>query len=132
MTKFRTVGPARTVGPSFSMAGRQRTRDQEDPDTIEIHNHIPEGDNQRDDEGEEGDEDGVVARYPSTYHVTREGDQIVVYSRAPREGNDETAAESNLSFDHARTHDHGPPRSLFALNEFYRGYYGRRKKTAAR
>ena len=130
MTKFRTVGPARTVGPSFSMAGRRRTRDQEDPDTIEIHNHIPEGDNQRDEE--EGDKDGVIARYPSTYHVRTEGKEIVVYSRLPRQGGDMSAAESNLAFDHVRTQDHQPPRTLAQLNRYFNGYYGRRKKTAAR
>jgi len=115
------------------MAGRQRTRDDEDPDTIEIHNHIPEGDNQRDDEGEEGDENGVIARYPaSSHHVRTEGDEIVVYGRPPREGSDMSAAEANLSFDHAKTHDNRPPRTLAALNEFYRRYYPRRRTTAAR
>jgi hypothetical protein len=107
----------------------KRTRD-EDPSTIEIHNHLPARDDYSvsgeniapRDEG--ADDDGVVARYPASYHAEIEDDELVIYSRAPESRTD--------LYDFKATHDHRPPRTLAEMNQFFAGYYPRRRSTAAR
>ena len=110
---------------------RSRTRD-EVPRIIEIHNHLPARDDYsvsgenispRD---EEAEEDGVVARYPGSYHAAIEGDQLVIRSKAPQQETD------IYSFDSKTTKDHRPPRTLAQMNRFLRDYYPRRRSTAAR
>jgi hypothetical protein len=70
------------------------------------------------------EEGKVVARYPKGYHVQTEGDEIVVYSKAPNTKTD--------LFDFKTTQDHRPPRTLAEMNKFFAGYYPRRRTTAAR
>lgn len=95
----------------------------EDPSTIEIHNHLPA----RDDYSLSGeaDEDGVVARYPASYHAAIEDDELVIYSEAPKQ-------KTKTDLYDFKTQDRGPPRTLAQMNRFLRDYYPRRRSTAAR
>jgi|SRR5579862_3874445 len=120
--------------------GKQtKTHDQEkDPDTIEVHNYLPQdyevsgeniaprGERGRDDEEEE---DGVVARYPASYHAAIEGDQLIIRSKAPQQQQE----SDRFTFDRStRDRRDGPPRTLAQMNQFFRDYYPRRRSTAAR
>jgi hypothetical protein len=144
-----------TFGPVMDSLSRFRD-DEEEPGTepeIEIHNHIPEFGREPDygalsseqmdrrhrdlhdrrprDE-EPDDEDGeVVARFPASYHVQTEGDEIVVYSRPPRSQRTDLF-DFKIEDRKRRTGDQRPPRTLVELNRFFASYYPRKKTTAAR
>jgi hypothetical protein len=111
--------------------GNKRTRDQSDPDdTIEIHNHVPGGEDyavngENITAGDEAEENGVVARYPATYHAATEGNELVIYSKAPQQKTD------IYNFDRA-AQDSQPPQTLRQMNAYLRDYYPRKRTTAAR
>jgi hypothetical protein len=141
--RTRFLGKHKTFdAPPLEWAGEHRMRDDEDPDgdVIEIHNHLPSDleehevigredivpdrcnlARRRGDEEEPDDEDGdVVARYPASYHVATEGDEIVVYSCAPQHKTD----RSDMNTDR-RTRDGRPPQTVAELNALHLRHYGR-------
>lgn len=136
MTRSRTRvrGGFLTTGPTMAMDSRSRFRDDEEPDTIEVHNYLDDPDytvageniaphdRQRDDEEPEEEEDGeVVARYPASYHVATEDDEIVVYSRAPQHKTD----RFDMDTDARKTRDGRPPQTVAELNALHLRHYGR-------
>jgi len=101
--------------------GLRVSRDQQrevatfDPPKAEVFQDTPIDDEEPDGQGD------VVARYPAGYHVATEGDEIVVYRRAPNHKTD--------IFEFDTTQDSGPrpPRTLFELNRLHANHYGRRR-----
>jgi hypothetical protein len=142
MTLGRSLGRHRTtdVPSGLGWAGEARMREEE-PESIEIHNHIAEPDynsltseqmdrRHRDDEP---DEDGeVVARFPASFHMQTEGDEIVVYSRPPRSQRSDILDIKVDDRSRRAARDQHPPRTVAELNRFFAGYYPRKKTTAAR
>lgn len=155
MTTVRSVGrfPTRDVPPmGWAGEARRRRDDDEEPETIEIHNHLPQFGREpdygaltseemdsdrarhrdlrarrhRDDEYEDDEDGEVVARYPASYHVQTEGDEIVIYSKPPR-----SQPTDLLDFrvdDRRRKHvarDQRPPQSLAELNQLHRQFYAK-------
>ncbi len=154
----RSVGRHRTTdvpsGLSWAGAARMRRDDGEEPETIEIHNHVADPDygsltseemdsdrhhdrhrdlrDRRPRDEEPDDEDGeVVARFPRNFHVQTEGDEIVVYSRPPRSQRTDIY-DLKIEDRTRRTGDQRPPRTVAELNRFFASYYPRKKTTAAR
>ena len=140
--KSSDYAPARTR--ALDVRRRRRTRDEveeDDPEVVEIHNHIPmsqesmsqepEGYYDRayakddEDPDEEGREGEVVARFPADrYHFATEGDEVVVYRGAgtPKHKSD------IYDFGRARDTRFHPPQTLRQLNALHAAHYrgGRR------
>jgi hypothetical protein len=127
----RNERPSHFANRARALDAHRRTRDEgeDDPeDVLEIHNHIPlgqepEGDRAlaKDDEepDEEGREGGVVARFPADkFHIATEGDEVVVYR-----GGGTPEHKTDIYDIGARDSRSRPPRSLSELNALHAVHY---------
>lgn len=125
---FLTMGPTLDSLPHFR-------EEEEEPDTIEVHNYMPTNEESADqydragDDEEPSSESGrngeIVARFPASgYTALTEGDEIVVYR-----GSGSPTHRTDIYEMDTKARDSRPqaPRTLAELNRFHAAHYGNRR-----